>query len=106
MTEKTDGISFLPTLTGDKRQQQHGYLYWEFHELGGRRAVRQGDWKLVQYNVDKDVAGAFELYDLKKDPSETKDLAGIFPEKVKELKAFMIEAHVPSEVFKFAEDRN
>lgn len=106
VAEKTDGISFLPTLTGDKRrQQQHKHLYWEFHELGGRRALRHGDWKLVQYNVGKQTPGVFELYDLKKDPSETHDLAGKFPDKVQELKAFMISAHTPSEVFKFADER-
>src|SRR5690606_10689983 len=32
-----DGISLMPTLTGNPEDQlQHEHLYWEFHELGGR----------------------------------------------------------------------
>jgi len=37
-----DGISFLPTLLGQNNQEQLEYLYWGFHELGGRRAIRMG----------------------------------------------------------------
>ena len=103
--EKTDGISFLPTLMGNREtQQQHDHLYWEFHEQGGRRAVRQGDWKLVQYNLEKDPNGQLELYDLKNDPSETKDLATKFPERVSLLKAIMLDQHTPSDVFRFADE--
>ncbi|MEM7110415.1 MAG: arylsulfatase, partial [Bacteroidota bacterium] len=46
--EGIDGISFLPTLTGKGPQQQHEYLYWEFHEKGGRQAIRLGNWKGVK----------------------------------------------------------
>ena len=38
------GISFLPTLLNQPGQKKHDYLYWEFHENGGRQAIRQGDW--------------------------------------------------------------
>ncbi len=50
--EGIDGISFLPELLG-KKQMKHEYLYWEFHEQGGKIAVRMGDWKAVKLNVDK-----------------------------------------------------
>ena len=41
-----DGISFLPTLMGNpEKQKKHEYLYWEFHELGGRQAIRKDNWK-------------------------------------------------------------
>ncbi|WP_423129994.1 arylsulfatase [Gaoshiqia sp. Z1-71] len=45
--KEVDGISFLPTLLSQEGQQKHDYLYWEFHENGGRQAVRKDDWKLV-----------------------------------------------------------
>lgn len=32
----TDGISLLPTLSSNGKQRQHEFLYWEFHEDGGR----------------------------------------------------------------------
>jgi arylsulfatase A len=51
-----DGISMLPTLTGQPDEQnQHKYLYWEFYEQGGKRAARFGNWKVVQLNVQKDA---------------------------------------------------
>ena len=49
--EQIDGISFLPTLLGQRNQKKHNYLYWEFHEQGGRQAIRKEDWKLVRYKV-------------------------------------------------------
>ena len=51
MPANIDGISFLPTLLSQKGQEQHEYMYWEFHELGGRQAVRKGNWNLVRYDV-------------------------------------------------------
>ena len=100
-----DGISFLPTLRGNpEAQKKHDYLYWEFHELGGRMALRQGDWKLVQYDVNKNPAGSFELYNLKQDPSETNNVAVAFPEKLKLLKQVMLAARTPSETFRFTSE--
>jgi len=79
------GISFLPTLIGDE-QTQHPYLYWEFQERKGRVALRKGDWKIVRYDIDKpNTNKPYELYNLKEDISEKKNLADKHPEKVKEL---------------------
>jgi arylsulfatase A len=93
------GISFLPTLTGEGEQAAHDYLYWEFHEINGRRALRTGDWKIVQYNLNKTPQGDIELYNLKDDISETKNLAAEHPDKVKSLTEMMDKARVPSKNF-------
>ena len=98
--QKIDGISFLPVLVGEQ-QEEHDYLYWEFHERGGRQALRKGDWKLVQYNVNKSPRKPFELYNLKDDPGEENDLAKVEPEKLKELSELLKNARTESEVFKF-----
>ena len=98
-----DGISFLPALTG-KKQDQHDYLYWEFHEQGGKMAVRMGNWKAVKLNVDKDPEGKTELYDLSKDIGETNNIASSNPLIVKKMEAIMKQAHIPSEVFPFASE--
>jgi len=66
---------------------QRDFIFWE-HE--GNRAIKAGVWKLVSKTeknkvfTDKDQ-NAWELYNMEKDPSETKDLAQQFPLKVKEL---------------------
>ncbi len=100
---RIDGISFLPTLTDNaKKQKAHQHLYWEFHEQGGRMALRQGEWKLDWNNVDKNPQGVPELYNLKDDPAETSDLAARYPDRVKQMKATMLREHVPSEEFPFA----
>ena len=55
----------------------HDRLWW-YHE--GNRAIRMGDWKLVA-----DHEKPWELYDLRTDRSESTDLAGARPQKVREL---------------------
>jgi arylsulfatase A len=100
-TTSTDGISFLPTLTGKGTQQKHDYLYWEFHEQGGRQAVRQGKWKGIRLKAAGNPEGSIELYDLTTDPGEKENVADKFPEKASELGKLMNQAHVPSTIFPF-----
>lgn len=88
-----DGISFLPALLGDDKQQEHNYLYWEFHEKGGKQAVRQGKWKAVKLNVVSDEPAIFELYDLETDPAETTNIATRHPKVAARLQELMNEAH-------------
>ena len=53
----------------------HDYFWW-YHD--GNRALRAGDWKIVA-----DHKKPWELYDLKADRSETKDLADANKERVR-----------------------
>ncbi|WP_343329235.1 arylsulfatase [Polaribacter staleyi] len=100
-----DGISFLPELLGNKKdQKEHEYLYWEFHEKGGRQAVRKGNWKAVKYNVLKTPNKLMELYDLNNDLGEKNNVAKLHPEVVKEMEAIFKEARTPSDVFTFSQE--
>ena len=99
--EKTDGVSFAPTLTGSGHQTAHQYLYWEFHELGGKQAVRWGDWKGVRLRVNRDLDGPLALYNLRTDLGESEDVAAEHPEVVARLRGMMTEAHTPGERFRF-----
>lgn len=99
-----DGLSFVPTLTGKGVQKKHDYLYWEFHEGGGRQAVRQGNWKAVRLQVDSNPAGPVELYDLSKDLSETHNIAAQHPDKARQLAQLMTEAHTRSALFPFGKE--
>ncbi|KJD37222.1 hypothetical protein PW52_01960 [Tamlana sedimentorum] len=102
VAENLDGISFLPTLLNEnENQKQHDYLYWEFHERGGRQAIRQGNWKAVKYNVLKNPNAAIQLYDLSKDVEEVNNVAKQYPEIVKKMEAIFKEARTPSKVFAF-----
>ncbi len=73
---RAPGTSLRPAFAKD-RMIAHDYFWW-FHD--GNRAIRMGDWKLVA-----DHENPWELYDLKSDRSETKDLAATQPRKVEEL---------------------
>lgn len=97
-----DGISFLPTLQGRRQDQRgHSHLYWEFYEQGGKQAVRKGDWKAVRLDVRKNRSGPPELYQLKRDPGETTDVAAQFPEVVAEMAELMTQSHTDSDIFSF-----
>lgn len=102
---QTDGISFLPTLLGQDRQSQHDFLYWEFHELGGRIAVRKGEWKLDIYNVFDKSKTSTELYDLSTDPGEQQNVANDHPEVVIEMNALIHASHEPNLDFPFGDER-
>lgn len=100
---QTDGISLLPALTGKGNQKQHEYLYWEFHEEGGRQAVRMGNWKGVRQNARKNPDAPVEVYNLEKDPSETTDMAAQQPAIAQQLKSILQKAHVENKDFPFVE---
>ncbi|WP_332369386.1 arylsulfatase [Spirosoma telluris] len=102
-TKNGDGLSIVPSLLGKGNQKAHDYLYWEFHEGGGKQAVRQGKWKAVRLNVNKPDTSTLELYDLTKDPGEKQDISKAFPAKAKELDRLMKQSHVPSVLFPFGE---
>jgi arylsulfatase A-like enzyme len=76
-----DGESLVPLLResgGLKRDS----LYWHYphYHPGGATpysALRQGDWKLIEFLEDDHV----ELYNLKADIGEQNDLAKTMPEK-------------------------
>ncbi len=96
-----DGISFLPTLLNHGNQKKHDYLYWEFHEKNGRKALRKGDWKLVQYEVFTPEKTTTELYNLAADIGEENDVSAENPGLVNELLKLMDNARTESEIFTF-----
>ena len=70
------GRSLVPAFGKDGTVQRSD-LWW-LHD--GHRAIRVGDWKLVSPK-----GGAWELYDLKTDRTETVDLADKHPDRVRQL---------------------
>ena len=89
----SDGVSFLPTIIGDRAGQTRApWLYWEFQ---GMQAVRIGDWKAYRPQPDAPL----ELYDLAVDPGESTDRAHARPELVADLQRIMTEARTESALF-------
>jgi arylsulfatase A-like enzyme len=100
-----DGISMAATLLGEKEQEEHEYLYWEFYEQGGKKAARWGDWKAVQTGINKNPKAPIEIYDLSKDIGEEKNLAEVRPDMVNRAKEIFTDAHEPSPNWIFADKK-
>jgi len=80
-----DGESLVPLLRGAGRLKRDS-LYWHYphYHPGGATpygAIRQGDWRLIEFFED----GRLELYNLKDDLGEQRNLAGALPDKAREL---------------------
>jgi arylsulfatase A len=98
---KTDGLSLVSFLKGGPAPKRE-YFYWELHEAKSIQAVRFGDWKAVKNGP----SAAIELYDLKNDIAESKNLAAEKPELVAKAAALMKEAHVDDPNWPMAEKRD
>jgi len=84
--ENTDGVSFVPTLLSQPEQQMHhDYLYFKY---GKKEAVRMGPFKAVRLVPGQPV----ELYDLRRDIGESRNVAAQQPEVVEKMEAAMREA--------------
>lgn len=77
-----DGRSLLPALQGEAMESRP--LFWHIastYKHPPCSVMRQGDWKLVQFLL----SGELELYNLKSDPREEKNLAESMPEITSEM---------------------
>jgi arylsulfatase A-like enzyme len=84
-----DGLSIVPVLKGKKGKTRP--LYWHYPHYHGSTwtpgaSIRDGDWKLIKfYDYEK-----VELYNLKSDPFESKDLSKQNPDKTQKLENKLI----------------
>ena len=81
LPERCDGKDLVPYLQGKKKGDVHEYIYWHNADPTDepRRnlyAVRWKDWRMIKH------PDGWHLYDLKKDPKETKNQATNNPEVV------------------------
>lgn len=98
-TEAEDSYSMLPLITGDNKDEIREYTI--HHSINGSFAIRQGNWKLCvcpgsagwSYPRPQDIKNEkldlppMQLYNLKDDIGETKNLITEYPEKAAALKA-------------------
>ncbi len=85
--QHADGASLVPLLEGGTSLDREA-IYWHYPHYspqGGTPsgAVRAGDWKLIEFFEDMHV----ELYNLREDIGEQRDLAEKKPGKAEELRA-------------------
>jgi arylsulfatase A-like enzyme len=81
-----DGVSIVPLLRGGEILART--LFWHYPHYGNQGGapcgfVRDGDWKLIEWYED----GRHELYNLRNDPGEHRDLAATNPDRLSNLTA-------------------
>ena len=79
--QELSGVSMVPFLKGESEDIETGYLGWELH---GAKAIRKGDWKILWNKKEE----KWELYNLKTDLGETKDISKENPELFEEMKGY------------------
>lgn len=82
-----EGTSFLASIAEEDAPDLHRTQYYE---MLGCRAIYHDGWKAVTYHpIQDDLPGlattAWELYDMRVDPSETNDLAEVEPERLRSM---------------------
>lgn len=80
--QHVDGQSFAPLLQGEQKDFNRGPIYWHYPHYGNQggqpaAAIRDGDWKLIEFFED----GRTELYNLANDLSEQHDISKSEPDR-------------------------
>ncbi|MBU6326067.1 MAG: arylsulfatase [Verrucomicrobia bacterium] len=86
---QADGRSLVSFLKGGPAPQRECF-YWELHEGKPIQALRFGDWKAVRNGTGMPL----ELYNLKTDSAETKNLAATHPELVAQAESLIKKSRV------------
>ena len=86
---RLDGLSLVPLLRSEKSLRRDAlfwhYPHYQHYQLGGTTpysAIRAGDYKLIEFHADNRI----ELYDLRDDVGERRELSAQMPEKAAELR--------------------
>ena len=80
-----DGVSLLPVLEGKGSIEREAVFTW-FPHLIPAVSVRAGDWKLIyRWEPHREYPETRELYNLKNDLGETRNLATAHPDQVAKL---------------------
>ena len=108
---RTDGVSLVPTLTGQAGQRPSTIYSEYFHDgrtpsfaeflpahrnrfRGQMQVIRLGDDIGVRYNI-KNPAEDFEIYDIVHDPQEANNLAAQKPDLEKQMKETVLQERRP-----------
>ena len=96
-----DGVSLAPLLKGEDRLDREA-IFWHYPHYGNQggtpgASVRAGDYKLIEFYED----GCIQLYNLREDIGETRNLADEMPDLAAKLKEMLaawreqVEAKIP-----------
>jgi arylsulfatase A-like enzyme len=98
---QVDGVSIMPLLKGVGALKREA-IFWHYPHYGNQggtpgASVRKGDYKLINFFEDDRL----ELYNLREDPGEARNLTEARPDLARELKELLsawqkkVEAKIP-----------
>ncbi|MCY2991676.1 MAG: sulfatase [Planctomycetota bacterium] len=107
IVQTVDGVSFVPLLQQTPGYPENRTLVWHYPNnwgpkgpgIGASSSIRKGNWKLIYYHADRRC----ELFNLREDLSETRNLATEQPERrdalASELRAYLqkVDAQMPTD---------
>ncbi len=87
--QHVDGVSLVPVLKGEPITERD--LFWHYPHYGNQggepsSVIRSGQWKLIYYHED----GRYELYNLKSDEGEQKNVVEMQPERATSMQQKLI----------------
>ena len=99
---QVDGVSIMPLLKGGVGALEREAIFWHYPHYGNQggtpgASVRKGDYKLINFFEDDRL----ELYNLREDPGEARNLTEARPDLARELKELLsawqkkVEAKIP-----------
>lgn len=108
-----DGVSLLPTLTGEGTQRDKGYLYFEFmtsgttpnwvefanhanDPKGQMQCIRIGNLMGIRTAVASEATD-FQIYDVTTDPGQANNLAASLPEVQTQMKEIALRGRRPGQ---------
>ena len=77
-----EGISLVPSFSGKRLNRANPIII----EHEGNKALRNGDWKIVQEYEKDNLDRPWRLYNLRTDPTEMEDLSAQYPVRFNEMK--------------------
>ncbi|HEX2750095.1 MAG TPA: sulfatase [Verrucomicrobiales bacterium] len=113
MTTPKDGVDLRPLLSGGSIAERPLFWHYPHYHPGGASpytAVLSGGWRLIRFYEDNRT----ELYNIKDDPEERKDLSSAHPDKVRAMSALIdawlketgAQMPVPNPAFDSVKDRD
>jgi arylsulfatase A-like enzyme len=101
LPKNIDGTPMNAIVKSKSKRSKPATAYWEFHEQGGWQAIREGNYKLIFKHKTQE----YELYDIKNNPAESKNIIKENPDVAARLQQKMKAARTESAYFNFGKTK-
>lgn len=97
--DELDGENLWPSITGGAVLGKRKPMVWVFPEYGGQVAVRIGDHMILRRKLRSPESESWEVYDVVKDPSQSRNLAAERRDLIEQAVAILRRETAPNPLF-------